>query len=69
MRFTEGKAYEEDPIIGTYDLPEQQAKRGSAGEEGLGRGGVYLANWFPSEEGNSVRMLLLFLEHCMNSVL
>ena len=47
MRFTEGKAYEEDPIIGTYDLPEQQAKRGSAGE-GLGRGGVYLANWFPS---------------------
>ena len=20
--------YEEDPIIGTYDLPEQQAKRG-----------------------------------------
>ena len=30
MRFTEGKAYEEDPIIGTYDLPEQQAKRGSA---------------------------------------
>ena len=69
MRFTEGKAYEEDPIIGTYDLPEQQAKRGSAGEEGLRRGGVYLANWFPSGEGNSVRMLLLFLEHCMNSVL
>ena len=46
MRFTTGKAYEEDPIIGTYDLPEQQAKRGSAGE-GLRRGGVYLANWFP----------------------
>ena len=29
--------YEEDPIIGTYDLPEQQAKRGSAGE-GLRQG-------------------------------
>ena len=46
-----------------------RAKRGSTGEEGLGRGGVYLANWFPSGEGNSVRMLLLFLEHCMTSVL
>ena len=66
--FTEGKAYEEDPIIGTYDLPEQQAKRGSAGE-GLGRGGVYLANWFPSGEGNGVGILLLFLEHCVNIVL
>ena len=61
------KAHEEDPIIGTYDLPEQQAKRGSAGE-GLRRGGVYLANWFPSGEGNSVRMLLLFLEHCINNI-
>ena len=68
MRFTTGKAYEEDPIIGTSDLPEQQAKRGSAGE-GLGGGGVYLANWFPSGEGNSVRMLLLFIEHCVNIVL
>ena len=67
MRFTEGKAYEEDPIIGTYDLAEQQAKRGSAGK-GLRRGGVYLANWFPSGEGNSVRMLLLFLEHCINNI-
>ena len=68
MRFTTGKAYEEDPIIGTSDLPEQQAKRGSAGEEGLRRGGVYLANWFPSGEGNSVRMLLLFLEHYINNI-
>ena len=68
MRFTEGKAYEEDPIIGTYDLAEQQAKRGSAGEEGLKRGGVYLANWFPSGEGNSVRMLLSCLEHCINKI-
>ena len=32
MRFMEGKAYE-DPIIGTYDLPEQQAKRGARGRD------------------------------------
>ena len=39
MRFTTVKAHEEDPIIGTYDLPEQQGKRGSAGEGGTGTRG------------------------------